>query len=243
MVGRRLFRLAHDAAPGDGTAHRVQLVEQRQQQQIVARLGDGAVEDVVLRLVVLPVRRRMGALHGHVHVRQARTGSVDGGFLGDGRLDGEACPHHPERGELAAELDQRAARAFAIGGGGDEGALADMAPDGALALQRVECLAQRAARHAELIGQFALRRQPAASLVAALGNEGAQPRDRVVDVDCLQLCKHELLRLVDQCLQISAGNSAFFCNLNVFVRHFLYWLRLILARHWLMTRPQFWPPA
>ena len=51
MVFGRALAVAHHVAPGHGATDTVQLVEQRKQQQVVARLGDGAVEEVVLCFV------------------------------------------------------------------------------------------------------------------------------------------------------------------------------------------------
>ena len=48
-----------------------------------------------------------------------------------------------------------------------EGALADMPPDRALALQRIQRLAQGGAAHPEAADQFPLGRQPVAGRVGA----------------------------------------------------------------------------
>lgn len=104
---------------------------------------------------------------------------VDRRLARDARLDDHARPHHAEGAQLTAELDGRAGGRAGRRAVGDEGALADMAPDHALALERTERLAQRGARHPELVRQVALGQQPATPLEPALTDEASQTRGRI----------------------------------------------------------------
>src|SRR5688572_7676117 len=88
------------------------------------------------------------------------------------RLDDEPSAHDLRRAGWRGDRADR--EELGNGPRADKGALADMAPQLASALQDRERLAQVAARHAESLAKLALRRQASTWRQPVLGQIGAQ---------------------------------------------------------------------
>ena len=172
MVGRRLHLLHAQPTPDDGTAHRVQRIEQRQQQRVLRRFRDHAMQAVVPRFVLPPGLRRAGALHAEVHLRNMGRGSIERGHPRHLRLEQQARAHH--LGGVGAARHGRH-----VGNGldrtaADEGAFADMTPDLILRFEHRQRLAQAGAGDAKRLRQLALWRQTAVERHLDLREIGAQ---------------------------------------------------------------------
>ena len=108
MVARRAGRTAHHAVPGHGAADLVQLIEQRQQQNVVRGLGNGAVKGVVLRFVVVPVWCLDGAVARQLEPDDGLVGGIDRGLARDRRFQRKARAHQLYRRHLLAKLRKAA---------------------------------------------------------------------------------------------------------------------------------------
>lgn len=176
MIGRWSGCLTGDAAPSDGPTNLVQLIEKREQQQIVARLGNRPVKQVILNLVVAPIRRRMRTLHRKLHLRHRLARRVDGRFTRNRRLDREACTHHAEWCKLTAKFGKRVGRSC-LTLGRHEGALADVTPQHAFPFKRIQSLAKRRSGHIQSGRKLPFGRNAIPRFIAAVGYVFPQARD------------------------------------------------------------------
>ena len=109
-------------------------------------------------------------------LRDGGRGRVERGFAGDGGFQRGAGAHRVGRADVADEHVE-AARVLAFLGEGEEGALADVAPEDAFLHQHLERLAERGAAEAEFGAKAAFGREPVAGGEAAFDDEGAELRD------------------------------------------------------------------
>ena len=127
MVGLGLDLVDAQPPPGDRAPNRAQRVEERDQERVLRRLGDGAVQPVVPAFILPPSRGRAAAGHAGAHLRYLRGRGVEGRHARDLGLDQEARAHH--LGGVGAPDHRIDVGHGRDGPRADEGALSDMAPD------------------------------------------------------------------------------------------------------------------
>ena len=119
---------------------------------------------------------------------------MERGFAGDGGLERGAGAHRVGGADVADERVE-AARVLPFFGDGEEGALADVAPEDAFLHQHLERLAERGAAEAEFGTEAAFGRQPVAGGEAAFDDEGAELRDGGGVRDLVERCACVLRRV------------------------------------------------
>ena len=192
-------------APADIALARMQRIEDRQEQGVARRLGNGAVEAGVGLLIrqgigggaglgrqsVQQLDLGLGGPEGcqtrhHGLDRKAhlddfqRIGMIEDVLQGQvRRRRNRGLPEQCRENGGTPALSQGPFRRFAVQAIVDEGAATLVARDAALLLQHVEGAAERAASDAELLGQHALGRHPPGVEIALL-DQLPQPAEGLV---------------------------------------------------------------